>query len=378
MASNVRQTYQQASFGGLDFDFISTSDQRGNRLAAHEYPERDVPFVEGLGRKLRVFRITGAVRGDDHVRRSSELIEKCECGDVQTLVHPLYGEYEVKCSSVTVENDYLRARETVLSFEFYEAGEFIFPQLAAQAGLATQSGLVGYTGAVFNGVSLGDATNDALFLFVQGLATELRRSFTRNIVWNDASVDIDGLLLQMESTPAQFTGDAFSIVARRAVEGIYAQATSPDAAASALCELMDYGLGEGQPIEAYALQFRLMVIGWAAAAALDAGYTNPSQALSFMECVIGKLERDGELAASLCFDDVYSQTLGMISSVSRDFRTVAVGLPPVLTRALCSSLPSLVAAYEVFGNIDTLDDFTSLNARGHSFSMPKDVLYQAQ
>ena len=378
MASNVRETYTQASIAGCEFDIISTSDERGNRLAVHEYPERDTPFVESLGRRLRVFRISAAVRGDDHIRLSKEIIDKCECGDILPLVHPFYGDYEVKCASVTVENDNLRARETILSFEFYEAGEFVYPSLGSQAGRATQSVVVNYTNTVFNTLTLTGSNLPSVFSFVKDIATVMRGIYSRSILWGDATVDIDGLLLQMEATPAQFTDESFSDIMRQAIEGLYANAISGAASVSALCELLNYGVGLAAPVNEYALKVRLMVIGWAATAALDEGYTNPSEALSFMECLIGILERDGALAASLCYDDIYAETLGLISTISQDFRALSLGLPPVITRKLCGSLPSLVAAYEVFGNLDTHDDFVSLNSSRSCFFMPENVLYQAQ
>lgn len=377
MASNFRDTYTQASFGGCEFEFISTNDRRGNRLSLHEYPQRDTPFAEGMGRSARVFRITGAVRGDDHVARSAEIIEKCECGDTQTLVHPLYGQYEVKCASVSVDNDYLRARETLLSFEFYEAGEFIYPRLLSTS-VSTVSGTVpSFTQSVFIGFNLGQS-DAGLTLFTRALGQLIRLLYARHISWGGESVLIDNDLLNLTNTPDQFTQDDFSDVIRRAIEGLYLYAKTPQDALTALFEIMQTKAPLGSTECDYALQTRLMATGYAAQAALNNGFETPSQALGQMSCLIDNLEGDQELISAKCLDGLFGQTLDLIATISADFRRAALGLPPVITRALCGRLPSLVAAYETFGNLDTFDAFEKLNARKESMFYPSSVFYQAQ
>jgi prophage DNA circulation protein len=70
-----RTRMQPASFRGAGFLVEGHDGEVGRRLAVHEYPERDLPYAEDLGRKARVFKITGLVIGPDYMAQRDALLD---------------------------------------------------------------------------------------------------------------------------------------------------------------------------------------------------------------------------------------------------------------------------------------------------------------
>lgn len=81
-----------ASFRGVPF-FVEASDRTGGRrVMVHEFPLRDDPFVEDLGRRARKFRVDGYVVGDDYIAQKNALLAALEDEEGPgQLVHPYYG-----------------------------------------------------------------------------------------------------------------------------------------------------------------------------------------------------------------------------------------------------------------------------------------------
>ena len=54
--SVLTEQLQKASFRGVPFEVTSASLTAGRRTVVHEYPQRDKPYVEDLGRASRKLR----------------------------------------------------------------------------------------------------------------------------------------------------------------------------------------------------------------------------------------------------------------------------------------------------------------------------------
>ncbi|HVE20657.1 MAG TPA: DNA circularization N-terminal domain-containing protein [Acidocella sp.] len=81
-----------ASFNGVPFLIEGTDRESGRRLVAHEFPLRNDPSQEDLGRLPRVFSIKAYVAGDLWVLERSLLETALEnSSTVGTLIHPTYG-----------------------------------------------------------------------------------------------------------------------------------------------------------------------------------------------------------------------------------------------------------------------------------------------
>lgn len=129
-----KDNLQDASLRGIAFKVDSDEATFGRRVQVHEYPNRDKPWAEDLGRATRRFNVQAYLIGDDFFEQRNRLIEAIEKPGSCTLVHPYYGEMTVVVDdAVRVSHSQSEGRMCRVSFSFVESGELSFPT----AGLAT-------------------------------------------------------------------------------------------------------------------------------------------------------------------------------------------------------------------------------------------------
>lgn len=80
-----------ATFRGVPFLTTDASIGVGRRNVLNEYPLRDEPYTDDLGRRARKFDVEGHVIGDDYLQQRDALIEAFEEAGPGELVHPRYG-----------------------------------------------------------------------------------------------------------------------------------------------------------------------------------------------------------------------------------------------------------------------------------------------
>lgn len=144
-----RENLQPASFRGVPFEVEGDTGKFGRRGETHEYPQRDKPYREDLGRATRTFTLTAFLVGDDYMERRDALLDAIETAGPGTLVHPWYGRLNVNVTDdgATVSHSNNHGGMCQISLGFVEAGELVFP--AAIDSLGSQSLLA------------ADALNDA-------------------------------------------------------------------------------------------------------------------------------------------------------------------------------------------------------------------------
>ena len=129
-----KDNLQDASLRGIAFKVDSDEATFGRRVQVHEYPNRDKPWAEDLGRATRRFSVQAYLIGDDFFEQRNRLIEAIEKPGSCTLIHPYYGEMTVVVDdAVRVSHSQSEGRMCRISFSFVESGELSFPT----AGLAT-------------------------------------------------------------------------------------------------------------------------------------------------------------------------------------------------------------------------------------------------
>jgi prophage DNA circulation protein len=118
---------QPASFRGIGFGVVDGQARFGRRNALHEYPFRDVPWVEDLGRQSRRVHVTGFLVGDDVIAQRERLIAACERPGDGTLVHPTLGKLTVALMEFSTSEKWDQGRVFQITFSFIEQGERQFP-----------------------------------------------------------------------------------------------------------------------------------------------------------------------------------------------------------------------------------------------------------
>jgi prophage DNA circulation protein len=162
-----RARLRPASFRGVPFHVEVGGRSAGRRLAFHEFPKRDVPYTEDLGRRGRAFPITGYCIGPFYLDERDDLLEALDEEGAGTLVHPTLGEFEVKVGQCAAQERRERGGYVEIEMQFFEAGEddAFDVQDDTQDQLRTQASSAGSTAATAGDAQLAkenEALNRAL------------------------------------------------------------------------------------------------------------------------------------------------------------------------------------------------------------------------
>jgi prophage DNA circulation protein len=128
-----RDNLRQGEFRGAKFMWKDEFAQgNGRRGPDHEYPLRDTPFAEDLGRKSQSFTLNVVTIGATEDADRKALIAACNKPGAGKLVHPLWGEQMVMCRGC---NPRVSTRELGVTFFV-----LTFSDAGSQANAATVSG----------------------------------------------------------------------------------------------------------------------------------------------------------------------------------------------------------------------------------------------
>lgn len=83
------------SFRGVPFRTVGAEIKVGRRNQVNEYPQRDEPYVDDLGRRARRYVVDAYLIGDNYFRERQALIEAFETKGAGELIHPRYGIVKV-------------------------------------------------------------------------------------------------------------------------------------------------------------------------------------------------------------------------------------------------------------------------------------------
>lgn len=107
MAVQVWRTrLRRASWRGVPFFIDEARGAVGRRIEHHEYPQRDQPWAEDLGRARRTWELSGYALGSTYMTTRDRMISACQQKGSGKLVHPYLGELTVVCNGMRyVERD---------------------------------------------------------------------------------------------------------------------------------------------------------------------------------------------------------------------------------------------------------------------------------
>ena len=138
MRSDAQKKLQPASFRGVPFEVTSSSITGGRRVQVHEFPQRDTPFCEDLGRASRTISFEAFVTGVDYVEKMKALLEALEKPGAGTLVHPWLGQLNVVPTGQGSANFSASLLVASISLDFVEAGEKKYPETQTEPSFLAQ------------------------------------------------------------------------------------------------------------------------------------------------------------------------------------------------------------------------------------------------
>ncbi len=131
---------QPASWRGVPFGVFVADGVAGRRVALHQYPFRDTPWPEDIGRSARRPAFTGFLLGPDALDQLRQMIDAAEQPGSGTLVHPILGTMTVSLAEPMTHISRWDGQQVVeLEFKFIEAGLQTYPDAASSTSDATNS-----------------------------------------------------------------------------------------------------------------------------------------------------------------------------------------------------------------------------------------------
>ncbi len=343
----------------------------GRRNEVHEYPLRDLPYVEDLGRKARQFQVEVFVDGrvadgGDYLTARDALISALEESGPGTLVHPWYGTLTVSVTEANVHESTREGGRATFRLSFIEAGELRFPTSGrdTQVAVATAgddfSEVFDVTG--LPGWSEAEVVAD-LYTTLTGLENQV----------DGVSADIAGQIRHPAGMATRLIGS---------VQRLGGTVSEPQRALQLYSAL--FGTGDDAPsVPATTATRRRQAVGSAALhrlvqqvavieaarASSRADYATRDEALDtaarLQDALDDQMEATDPVTGRPVGDAVYDALLSLRAAVTTDLRGRGARLPELTTYTPAATLPALVVAHQMYGDAERAEEIISRNGIRH-------------
>lgn len=168
-----RASIRPASFRGAAFGVTDAEGEGGRRTVVHEFPQRDMPYVEDMGAATRKFTLQAFVLGPDYMAARDALVDALEQPGPGTLVHPWLGEIQVaQAAPWKLRESAQDGGMAIFTLTFARTEGATSPTAAVNSGLRAEN-LAGLAG------DMACLRFDALFALAGQHAWVVEQSFAR-------------------------------------------------------------------------------------------------------------------------------------------------------------------------------------------------------
>lgn len=397
------KTLWYGSYKGVPFHFESEEESGGRGLVVHEFPNRDVPFVEDLGAKPRNHSGTLYVHGDNADRDANRLAEMFATRGPGTLVVPLRGPVLVHCEDFKRRHEKDKLGYVAFDAKFVRDGALTalipLPMALMSAFAAAQGMVAAIAGTFAQLVQLADmpdvvvaAASDAIATSAAVLDTVRTSSPVDPVVSAKlrdtfpAIVAAASVVLGREGSSDNAAVTARVTLATSLIEATrdLAQALPPEAAQAAMVDVADVA----QPIAAPYLAPSDRAVAWNTAEALRvarlAALTAWAEALlrrtyaSRQDGVTARAEAatrfDAELrtAPGADYAALYVAIQTLRGRVVEYLTRLIADLAPVVTVSAARRMPSLWWAYRLYADPQRAGELVGRNGVRHPGFMPEE------
>lgn len=402
-----------ASFRGAPFFWNETEGQGGRRLAVFEFPLRDEPYVEDLGRKARRYPVSGYVLGPDYFDDRDALIGALEDAGPGTLVHPYLGPLVVFCESFSFREEQRDGGLCRFEMQFVESGFAAAPQSVtdtASAVLGQVTALLAALGGAF--VSTFSVTGRASFLSTaaSGLLGQFAASASGLLrvpgvdfsavvpAIATLSANASSLVLNPASIPGSISG-IFTAAADAVLTPLVPPVLPPltdntsrgedpsvPASGDPSFGLADFATwGAGLPAVPVPTASRVqqglnqqaivdLVNGSAVAAAAqvyaNTQWKSAGDAAAARDQITGLLDDRAAAAANAGQDQLFGAWQQLSAAVTTDLTSRGAGLPNVLNYATPAGVPALALAQRLYTDPGRAAELIQRNGAPHPLFMP--------
>lgn len=387
---------QKASFRGVEFQVEADDAAFGRRVQLHEYPQRDKPYVEDMGKKAREISLTAFLIGPDYMAARDKLLEAVEQAGPGELVHPWYGRL-----TVSIKDDGCRVTHgrdegglCRIRLTFIESGEMAFPAAGAASGaktllaadaleeLSIEQFAEGFT---LDGMPAW-VTDDALAT-AEGMLGTLDRVLSGGIL-NTAANSLLGELGDLLGVPANYATRLFGLFNkgaavvqrrpvgadfsttnyRRASSAVRASGQFPPAARSSVITPTRLRLYDNQ--DALAAVHRRAVLVQASAMTATMPLPVFDDAVALRSNLLAALDSE----AALADDTAYVALTDLRTQVHRDMGVRIRAAARLHDYAPPEVLPALAVAYDLYEDTAREDEIVARNRIRHPGFVPPEPL----
>lgn len=160
MANAFPSGLRPASFRGVAFEVNGADFGAGRRVQVHEYPQRDAPYTEDLGRATREVSVEGFLVGADYIEQANRLLAALETAGAGTLIHPWLGAMQVCLKDPARVRFDAGLGVATVSMSFVESGELAFPSPSSSTQAVSRLAADGLSSAAVSDFAQGFSVAD--------------------------------------------------------------------------------------------------------------------------------------------------------------------------------------------------------------------------
>jgi len=393
-----RQQLQPASFRGVPFGITEAPVTTGRRTVTHEYPFRDTPYVEDLGRKSREYTLTAFVVGPDYMPARDALLQAMEAFGPGKLVHPYLGTMTVQPGTCSFTETWDNGGMATFTLQFLQSDAIVYPSAVASASSSAQTNatavntaasamlgtaytLTGQDTTAITNAATGTVTDTVSLISgslgstvsTQGLGADAFTAAVANFKSQAAALVVSPVLLA-----AQYTGLINTLL--DAPDGLAAVASLTRLYSSTVAYFgaKTYG-SSASALVAHANDAALSqmilfgILSAAATIAVSAAYVSIQQAQA---TVAGLDTLFNTLVYQVTDDGLYEAVVDLQVSMDAAIPPPGQTLPSVVNVRVVQSVPSLVLCYQVYGDVSEELALVAMNDIVNPFCVPGNTVVQ--
>ena len=413
------ENLRPASFRGVAFEVESHSESGGRRIELHEYPLRDTPYAEDLGKKAGKWQIEAFLisrKNSGYVERRDKLREALNASGPGTLIHPYLGELSVSVDGYSLKETTREGGYCTFSISFVEAGQPVEPDVekdtaanvldkaeaakeAATAGFLDEymplledlEGLAGKVPALLSEATAFLGTPLSILSRAQSAASSVLalpdRLASRILGYLGTIRQLGGIAtsgLKMNALTALLgkksagTASSWLVTSNGVIAGIVGETSWPQAGGGSIGGGTPSPETPGVVASTVANRAETPLIDLIAAGAVieaaiesaDADYGTADDALASRDAV---LEAIDEVQRANCSDAVFTALSELAAAVNEDLTTRGAELPKLGSATLFMSMPALAASYRLYGDVGQADAIVARNRIRHPGRVPGGV-----
>lgn len=396
---------REGSFRGAPFLVESSDDVLGRRVELHEFPLRDEPYAEDLGRLARGWTLDLYVLGPNYMEARDKLREALEAEGPGQLVHPWLGTVSAQVrGEVRMRQSWREGGMARFSVTFCEPGAPARPDTQPDTAARVSSAASG--ASVSSRDAFGSAwkssgperVRNAQLARVTGFMNKLSSTIS-GAATNPAGVGryvseaqtVSGSLSGLIGSPmalARSTWNLLSLVRMAALSPLSALNMYLSLASFGLDWFTGGGLGALSAINsgvspyslgmtptaaqimgndaAFGALVRQAAVTGAAVTTSEMTWESADAALADRDAVAEALDAEAMSAP----DPVYRSLTALRAAVVTDVTTRGAQLPALSTVTLQQSMPALAAAHRIHGDATLADELVARNRVRHPGNVP--------